>query len=394
MAQVVRVEAFALSFDHHYKVAGLEHRPGALPGTSYYLEPAWAQVYSTTAMTCVLRVTCDDGSQGWGEAQAPIAPEVTVTIVESLLGPALLGQDPADVAAQRDRLAGLMDVRGHHAGYFADAVAGLDLALWDLAARRSAQPLATLLGGDGSRPLPLYVSGLRRPTLAEQVAWGKELISSGYRGFKLFLSGPAEAMAEHFTGIRSALGPDTRLMVDLLWGLSLDSAKRFAALVEPQDLEFLEAPLPLQPLKNHADLARSTSIPLAAGEQIHTVDEAHALLDQGVRVLQPDVARTGITEGLRIAAAARERGAGVTWHVGVCSPVATAASWAVASTGDRSRLQEYQVDLVPAMSGLVTEPLGVRKGEGLLPTGPGLGIEVDEDAVRAATIRSCDVRLG
>jgi D-galactarolactone cycloisomerase len=389
MTQIVRVEAFALSFDHHYKVAGLEHRPGALPGTSYYLEPAWAQVYSTTAMTCLLRVTCDDGSQGWGEAQAPIAPEVNVTIVESLLGPALLGQDPADVAAQRDRLAGLMDVRGHHAGYFADTVTGLDLALWDLAARHAQQPLATLLGGDRGRPLPLYVSGLRRPSLAEQVAWGKQLQADGYQGFKLFLSGAPEAMAEHFTGIRSALGPETRLMVDLLWGQSLESAKRFAELVEPQDLEFLEAPLPLQPLSNHADLARATTIPLAAGEQIHTVDEAYALLDRGVRVLQPDVARTGITEGLRIAAAARQRGADVTWHVGVCSPVATAASWAIASTGDRSRLQEYQVDLVPAMSGLVTEPLEVRDGQAFVPA----AIEIDEQAVRAATTRSCDVRL-
>ena len=124
MPVIDRVEAFAVSIDHHYKVAGVAHRPGALPGTPYYLEPAWAQVYSTRTMTCLLRVTDSDGAVGWGESQAPVAPGVVVAVVEELLGPALLGREVEDPAAERDRLAGLMAVRGHHAGFFADAVAG------------------------------------------------------------------------------------------------------------------------------------------------------------------------------------------------------------------------------------------------------------------------------
>ena len=392
MTTIARVEAFAVAIDHHYKVAGRSHRPGALPGTPYYLEPAWAQVYSTQLMTCLLRVTTADGAQGWGETQAPIAPNVTVAIVEELLGPALLGQDPGDPGELRDRLAGLMSVRGHHAGFFADAVAGLDLALWDLAARRSEVPLATLLGGEVERPVPLYVSGLRQPTFDLQVARAHELRDAGYQGVKVFLSGEPASMAEHVRGLRAAIGDDLRLMVDLLWGQPLDRALEFVALLAHADLEFLEAPLPLEPLADHQELARATQVPLAAGEQVHTTAEAHALMDHGVRVIQPDVARTGITEGLRIAAAARSRGCDVTWHVGTCSPVAMAASWSVASTGPAPRLQEHQLDLLPAMTVLVREPLQVRDGTGHLSRRPGTGVDVDERAVRSASTRLCDVR--
>ena len=74
MTHIVQVEAFAVALDHHYKVAGIDHRPGTLPGTPYYLEPARSQVYSTRLMTCLVRVTTNDGQQGWGECQAPIAP--------------------------------------------------------------------------------------------------------------------------------------------------------------------------------------------------------------------------------------------------------------------------------------------------------------------------------
>jgi L-alanine-DL-glutamate epimerase-like enolase superfamily enzyme len=392
MTQIVRVEAFAVAIDHHYKVAGVDHRPGALPGTPYYLEPAWSQVYSTQAMTCIVRVTANDGGQGWGECQAPIAPEVTLAVIQELLGPALLGRDPRDVEAERDRLVGLMAVRGHHAGFFADAVAGIDLALWDLAARSTGQPLAALVGGDANRTVPLYVSGLRQPTLAEQVDRARNLISDGYQGVKVFLWGTPESMAEQVRVLRTVLGPEVRIMVDLLWGQALENAQRFALLVEDLNVEFLEAPLPVAALEDHGMLARSTRIPLAAGEHVHTVAEARALLSQGIQVLQPDVARTGITEGLRIAAVACSHGAEVTWHVGTCSPVAMTASWAMATAVPTQRLQEHQVDLLPAMNALVSAPLKVVDGAGTISPRPGTGLHVDECAVRAASTRVCDVR--
>ena len=111
-----------------------------------------------------------------------------------------------------------------------------------------------------------------------------------------------------------------------------------------------------------------------------------------MRVVQPDVARTGITEGLRIAAAVRAEGADVTWHVGTCSPLAAAVSWAVASTHPTHLLQEHQLDLQAATGALVAGPLDVRDGHGVVPTTPGSGVEVLADAVAASSVRRCDLR--
>lgn len=393
-ADIVRIEAWAVALDHHYRVAGTDHRPGSMRGTPYYLEPAWSQVYSTQAMTALVRVTTRDGVRGWGEVQAPIAPEVVVTLVERLLGPALLGRRVGDPALERDRLAGLMLVRGHSTGFFADTVAGLDIALWDVVARRAGIPLATMLGGDVEEPLPLYVSGLRRPTLAEQADAAATFVDAGYGGLKMFLSGPPETMASSVDAIRVAVGPDPRLMVDLLWGQELGAARRLLELLLARgtSLEFLEAPLPLEPVADHARLAETTSVPLAAGEHLHTTGEAEALVANGVRVVQPDVARTGVTQGRRIARRVRELGAEVTWHVGTCSPVAMAASWAMALSAPVTRLQEHQADLLAAMGQLVEELLPVDRGVGRLRDVPGLGVEVDVEALRAVTTTSCDVR--
>lgn len=391
MATIDRVEAFAVSIDHHYKVAGVDHRPGALRGTPYYLEPAWAQVYSTRTMTCLLRVTDSDGLVAWGESQAPIAPGVVVAVVEELLGPALLGRLVEDPAVERDRLAGLMAVRGHHAGFFADAVAGLDLALWDLVTRREGVALATRLGGAPGRRLPLYVSGLRLPTTAERVRRAEDLATQGYRGFKMFLSGPVRAMVEEVSAVREAVG-DAVLMVDLLWGQDLAGATALVRELEPLEVAFVECPLPIAPVADLAALAASSGVPVAAGEHVHTVGEAVDLVRNGVGVVQPDVARTGITEGLRIAAAVRAEGADVTWHVGTCSPLAAAVSWAVSSTCRTRLLQEHQVDLASATGVLVPDGVRVDDGYGVVPDAPGTGVQVDAAAVAAASERHCDVR--
>ncbi len=393
MAMIDRVEAFAVSIDHHYKVAGVDHRPGALPGTPYYLEPAWAQVYSTRTMTCLVRVTDSDGAVGWGESQAPIAPGVDVVVVEELLGPALLGREVEDPATERDRLAGLMAVRGHHAGFFADAVAGLDIALWDLVARREGVPLATRLGGEPGRRLPLYVSGLRQPTRQDRVARARDLESQGYRGFKMFLSGSVAQMAAEVRAVRDGVGDETVLMVDLLWGQDPAGATALARELEPLDVAFLECPLPLSPVSDHAVLAAASGVPVAAGEHVHTVGEAVDLVRHGVRVIQPDVARTGVTEGLRIADAVRAEGADVTWHVGTCSPLAAVVSWAMASTHPTGLLQEHQVDLADATGLLVRDRLPVQHGHGVVPAAPGTGVQVDAEAVAATSVRSCDVRV-
>src|SRR5690606_32358821 len=105
---------------------------------------------------------------GWGEAQAPLVPEVPATLIAKLFGPAIIGLDPEEPELIYDRLYHLSHVRGHTASYTIDAITGIDIALWDIKAQAAGKPLNQLLGKVTASRLPLYVSGLRRPSLAER----------------------------------------------------------------------------------------------------------------------------------------------------------------------------------------------------------------------------------
>lgn len=390
--KVRKVEAFAVRIDHHYKVGGRAQRPGALPGTPYYFEPAWAQVYSTKLMTCLLKVTSDTGLVGWGEAQAPIAPEVVVTVVKELVGPALLGRDPLAHEEAYRRLMGMMDVRGHASGFMVDAIAGVDIALWDLKGRDCGVSLASLLGGRVTEPIPLYISGLRKPTLEGQAEIARRYVEQGFGGIKLFLGARPDEAAKTIHHIRRAAGEGVRLMVDLLWGYDLSEALALVPALEEEDVAFLECPIGVEQLEDHARLARATRVPIAFGENLRTARSFLPWIQTGgIQILQPDVGRVGITECLRIAHVAQAFGRQVAWHVGTCSPLAMVASWHLAAALP-SRLQhEHQAELLPAVAPLLREPLVVESGEGRLPPGPGLGVEVDEAAVRERSSVVCSV---
>jgi L-alanine-DL-glutamate epimerase-like enolase superfamily enzyme len=97
--KVAQVEVFPIRIPHHYKVGGHSDCPGRLPGTDYYVEPQWVHAYSRVTEACLVKVTADDGTFGWGEVQAPLTPETPCALITTLLGPALLGEDALATAS-------------------------------------------------------------------------------------------------------------------------------------------------------------------------------------------------------------------------------------------------------------------------------------------------------
>ena len=128
--QVEQIDVFTLRIPHHYRVGGHAETPGRLPGTDYYVEPQWVHAYSSVTEACLVKVTGDDGTFGWGEVQAPLTPQTACALITTLLAPALLEQDPLATAMLYDRLYHLMLARGHVGSFLVDAIAGLDMALW------------------------------------------------------------------------------------------------------------------------------------------------------------------------------------------------------------------------------------------------------------------------
>ena len=117
-------------------------------------------VYSRTIDTVIVRIETDTGHVGWGECKAPVAPQATAKIVELLLTDILIGADPRDVLVLWERMYAGMRVRGHRAGFYVEAIAGVDIALWDLAGQAAGVPISTLLGGKMRESVRVYASGI------------------------------------------------------------------------------------------------------------------------------------------------------------------------------------------------------------------------------------------
>lgn len=383
--QVEQIEVFPLRIAHHYKVAGHADAPGRLPGTHYYVEPQWVHAYSRVTESCLVKITADDGAFGWGEVQAPLTPQTPAALITTLLGPALLGQDPRATAFLYDRLYHLMLARGHVGSFLIDAVAGLDMALWDLKARRYGVPLFELLGGPFRTELPAYISGLRVDSLPAKVDAAKAFMAEGCAGVKIFSGARASQVGIEARAIRDAIGPDAFFALDAICKYDLAAATRVGRMLDELSADWFEAPLNAEDIDGHAALARAISTPVAIGETLRTPRQFEPwLARRALAVAQPDVMRSGITGAMRIAALADVHHVPTSLHTGVCTGVGMAATWQVAAALPGNLPQEHQHDLSDAAASRVLKtPLERRGGRLIVPQCPGIGVDVDEAAVRS-----------
>ena len=279
--------------------------PGeAVNARGYFVRRRNRTVYPTVDRSILVRVTTRDGAVGWGETYGLIAPRATIEILFDLYVPFALGRDPADPAALHDDLFALQRVRNANGGFAGDALAALDIAVWDVAARRRGVPLAALLGGARRQRIEGYVSGLPRPTLAERVAFAAEWAARGFDAFK-FAAAVSEAGEEaELAALRMRLGPAARIGIDLHWRYTPDEALALIDRLAPLDPFFVEAPVAGDDIAGLVRVARSSPVPVAAGEEWYAAPEAAARLP-GLKVVQPEIGHAGVTEFLRIAGAGR-----------------------------------------------------------------------------------------
>jgi D-galactarolactone cycloisomerase len=380
--QVERIDVYVLKIPHHYKVGGTAHTPGRLPGTDYYIEPQWVHAYSSRTEACLVKITATDGTIGWGEVQAPLTPETPAALITTLLGPALLGQNALATSFLYDRLYHLMLARGHVGSFLIDALAGLDIALWDLKARKYGVPLFELLGGPFNLKLPAYVSGLRFKTLDEKTTAAKKFVDMGFAGVKIFTGMTGDALETEIRAVRSAIGRDAFFGFDAICRYDLATAIRTGAVLDDVGATYFEAPLNAEDIEGHAALARQVTTPIAVGETLRTSRQFEPWLKaQALEIAQPDIMRSSITGTLKIAALCDAHHVPISLHTGVCTGVGMAATWQVAAALPGALPQEHQFDLFEAVSQVLQIPLELENGKLIVPTRPGIGVDVNEPAV-------------
>ncbi len=330
-------------------------------------------IYPSTDMSVIVRATAADGTVGWGETYGIVAPQAVLAILREVLIPFVEGRDARDAAAIYDELYDLQRVRGAAAGYYGDALAAIDIALWDVTARQAGAPLCEALGGARTKSIPAYVSGLPKATLAERVSLAREFAARGFRGVKYAAVVSHEGVVEEMNALRAAL-PDADLMVDLHWRYGAGEALRLARELAPARPFFIEAPCAPEDILALAEVAKGAGLPVAAGEEWRNAFEARLRLAHApLAYVQPEMAHTGVSQFVAIAKLAQQHGAGVIPHATIGVGIFMAASLHATATLPSCPYHEYQHSVFDRNLAHVETTMRCDAGFYTLPVGPGIG---------------------
>ena len=358
--------------------------PEAADPAAYFTRPPYRALYSACFETAFVKITTAEGAVGWGEALAPVAPEVVCAIIEQLLTPVLIGRDPLDGNVLWNVMYDLMRERGYYGGFMLDAISACDIALWDLRGKLLDQPVGKLLGGAFRERVPCYVSGLPRPTAEERLELAQAYVDQGFSAFKLAAGHGVRQDAASVETLRAGLGADATLLVDAHWVYSLDEAVQLGHALTELDVGFFEAPINPEDIESHAQLAAAVAVPIAHGETERTRYQFRPWLTQkAADILQPDVGRAGVSETVKIAAMAEAFNARMAPHLSVGLGVCIAASIHAAAAIPNLYMLEYQPPVFEIANMLLKEPLTCEAGYFAIPSRAGLGVELDEGRLRA-----------
>ncbi len=391
LTRIAAVEAFVLVGDKDY-VAGAGLRVAA-GGQTTRPHRALAEigdlhicVYPPQAQTCLVKITADDGTVGWGEAHAPLGPRATKAVVEDVLGPILLGADPLAIDLLWERMYGSMRLRGHSTGYQLEAISGVDIALWDLAGKLLGVPVYRLLGGPYRTSLPTYASGVPGATIAERVTAARGFIDAGYTAMKLSIGrGDIDSDLATVAAVAEAIGGKADLLIDAHGAYTAENALYVGRKLQDMGVYWLEDPLTPEDVAGYVHLSASLDMAIAAGEtECNRWQFAERLSRRAVDVILPDICRAGgISEGRRIATVASVYATKWAAHVSMGSSVHVAAAAHLAAASANFLVFEFSSTPNPIGEGLLTAPLHPESGYLQVPDGPGLGIDFDEEKLRA-----------
>ena len=294
----------------------------------------------------------------------------------------LIGEDPNDIARIYTKLlwAGASVGRS---GVATQALAAVDIALYDLKAKRAGLPLAKFLGSYRDSVRTYNTSGgFLNASLDEVKARATQSLEEGIGGIKIKVGLPdSKEDLRRVAGIRDHIGPDVPLMVDANQQWDRAAALRLGRRLEEFDLAWIEEPLDAYDFEGHAHLAQVLDTPIATGEMLASVAEHKGLIAaNGCDIIQPDAPRVGgITQFLRLAALADERGLDLAPHFAMEIHLHLAAAYP----------REPWVEHFDWLDPLFNERLETKDGRMIVPDRPGLGITLSDQA-RAWTTESVE----
>lgn len=377
--RIESVETFIISIPRAVPYLGPLKDGESINERGYLIRKGNKAIYPSTDMSVLIKITASDGTVGWGETYGIVAPDAVTSIIDDVLGPVIKGRDPRDVVVIQEDLYDLMRVRGYFGGYFVDAIAGVDIAIWDVLGKLLKQPVVKLLGGQRQSKLPAYISGLPGSSMSERVAMAQSFVSQGYAAIKYHAVVSIDGIVEEMKVLREALGPQIKLMVDLHWKFTAQEAVQLAQRLQVYNPYFIEAPCQPEDIEGQAHVSRSVGMPVALGEELRTVFEYRPRMERrAMSIVQPEMGHTGISQFMQIGRMANAFHMQVIPHASIGLGIFQAASLHAAAALPNCPMHEYQHSVFDRNLQYVKTQMRCEAGYFSLPEGTGLGIEPSE----------------
>ncbi|WP_144184749.1 mandelate racemase/muconate lactonizing enzyme family protein [Elioraea rosea] len=339
-----------------------------------------------------VEVETECGLTGIGECLARRGAAGYARFIEAALAPKLIGRSAHDRRALWSAMRGTLT--GRTGGMLIEAIAGIDIALWDLAGQAAKQPIWRLLGGAGRRSVVAYASSLNWGDNARAEQELASALARGFRQVKVKIGKPADAAIRRVRMLRRLAGDKVMLAVDANWIYDADEALAVGKALADEGYGWFEEPIHPDDHAGYRHLRRHLPVRLAAGESDFTAaDSADLVEDRTLGLIQPDVARSGgITETWRIAEHAALHHVAYAPHVGWSGGICSAASVHLAAAADSFLTFECMVfdnPLRQALTVPVLGDVGRLEADGTLavPDTPGLGVTLDREALARHLIR-------
>lgn len=381
MSAIKAINAYFLEIPRDTPYLG-DLRPGeTVNARGYFVRAGNRTVYPNADRSVVVRIETDDGVVGWGETYGIVAAGAVLDIIRDLFSIFLVGRDPQDPVVIYEDLYDLMRVRGHDGGFYHDALAAVDIALWDICGKLAGLPVAKLLGGMRHKTIPAYISGLPG---AEEKARADLALSwqeKGFNSFK-FATPSIDDPVREFEMLREALGPKAEIAADLHWNHSDAELLMLAHQVVQYRPWFLEAPCKPEDIVGLGNVSRRAPLPIAAGEEWRTVFDLIRRLEQGgPHIVQPEMGHTGITQFMRMAIVAQAHHRKVIPHATIGLGLFLCASLQAAAASQAVVAHEFQHTIVSRTGRFLTGGLKVEQGLYHVSDAPGIGAEPTAEAI-------------
>lgn len=345
-----------------------------------------------TRGSCIVEIETADGIVGWGECYGPSA--VAKAYIETQFAPRIIGRDAFDVEViWEDLYNRIKDYGGR--GMATSALSGIDIALWDIIGKSCGKPIHKLIGGAYRTEVTAYATGLyfidMDRLIEEAVEEANEFVGNGFVAIKMKIGlGSPKLDIERVATVRKAIGDDVRLMVDANHCFTVPQAIRIGRELEKLNVEWFEEPISPEDVDGYVEVTRSLDMAVAGGENEFTRWGFRDLVvRKAMDIIQPDVcAAGGISECRKIAALASAHGVECIPHAWGSAIGLAATLHFLAALPDQPPsfrpmppLLELEQCENPFRDLLSVEPIVQQGGKVQIPTGAGLGIEINRSVL-------------